>query len=104
MCRKNRAPTVRPERRSRARTATGVEGRQRYGETERDGRDACKLEADAHDARARIVRFTDTGLAWLEAFRTSVAQAQAELRAEVGEEVATVVTLGLEIYGAGDGQ
>jgi len=61
-------------------------------------------EADAHDARARIVRFTDTGLAWLEAFHTSVAQAEAELRAEVGEEVATVVTLGLEIYGAGDGQ
>ena len=58
-------------------------------------------EGDPLDARARIVRFTDAGLAWLEAFRTSVAQAEAELRAEVGQDVATVVALGLEIYGAG---
>ena len=58
-------------------------------------------EADPHDARARTVRFTATGLAWLEAFRTSVAQAEAEFRAEVGQEIATVVMLGLEVYGAG---
>ena len=58
-------------------------------------------EDDPHDARARRVRFTDMGLAWLEAFRTSVAQAEAEFRAEVGEDVATVVMLGLEVYGAG---
>lgn len=60
-------------------------------------------ESDPLDARARIVRFTPTGLAWLEAFRTSVAQAEAEFRAEVGEDVATVVLLGLEAYGAGGG-
>jgi len=61
-------------------------------------------EADPRDARARIVRFTETGLAWLDAFRTSVARAEAELRAEVGEEVATVIALGLEAYAAGDAE
>ena len=58
-------------------------------------------QVDPLDARARRVCFTPTGLAWLEAFRTSVAQAEAELRAEVGEEVATVVALGLEVYAEG---
>ncbi len=55
-------------------------------------------EADPHDARARIVRFTPDGLAWLDAFRRSVAQAEAEFRASVGDDVATVVSLGLEAY------
>ena len=55
-------------------------------------------EGDPHDARARRVRFTDTGLAWLQAFRDAVRQAEAEFRAEVGDEVATVVTLALEAY------
>jgi len=58
-------------------------------------------EADPLDARARRVRFTPTGLAWLEAFRGAVAQAEAEVRAEVGSEVATVVALGLEAYANG---
>ena len=53
---------------------------------------------DPLDARARRVVFTADGLAWLEAFRRSVAQAEAEFRASVGEEVATVVALGLEAY------
>ena len=53
---------------------------------------------DPRDARGRIVRFTATGLAWLQAFRDAVAQADAEFRQEVGDEVATVVTLGLEAY------
>ena len=53
---------------------------------------------DPKDARARLVRFTPTGLAWLKAFREAVAQAEAEFRAEVGTDVATVVTLGLEAY------
>ena len=57
-------------------------------------------EGDARDARARRVCFTPTGLAWLVAYRDSVAQAEAELRAAVGDEVATVVALGLEAYGA----
>lgn len=55
-------------------------------------------EADPRDARARRVRFTDTGLAWLAAFRKAVAQAEAEFRAEVGDEIATVVAMGLEAY------
>lgn len=55
-------------------------------------------EADARDKRARVVRFTETGLAWLKAFEQAVAQADREFRAEVGPEVATVVSLGLEAY------
>ncbi len=55
-------------------------------------------EADPADARARLVRFTPTGLAWLQAFREAVAQAEAEFRAEVGDAVATVVAMGLEAY------
>ncbi len=55
-------------------------------------------EPDPTDARARQVRFTATGLAWLGAYRDAVAQAEAELRQAVGDEVATVITLGLEAY------
>lgn len=55
-------------------------------------------EADPLDARARRVCFTPTGLAWLQAFRDAVAQAEAEFREEVGAEVATVVAIGLEAY------
>ena len=55
-------------------------------------------EADPRDARARMVKFTPTGLAWLQAFRDAVAQAEREFRAEVGAEVATVVAIGLEAY------
>jgi DNA-binding MarR family transcriptional regulator len=54
------------------------------------------------DGRARRIRFTEAGLAWLQAFREAVAQAEAEFRAEVGTEVATVVMIGLEAY-AGSG-
>lgn len=57
-----------------------------------------RREPDPLDARARRVVFTADGLAWLEAFRVAVAQAEAEFRAAVGEEVATVVALGLEAY------
>ena len=58
---------------------------------------------DPLDARARRVRFTPTGLAWLQAFRDAVAQAEAEFRAEVGDEVAVVVAMGLEAYASGSG-
>lgn len=58
-------------------------------------------EADQRDARVRLVRFTPTGLAWLQAFRDAVAQTEAEFRVEVGAEVATVVTIGLEAYASG---
>ena len=58
-------------------------------------------EADVRDARARLVKFTPTGLAWLQAFKDAVAQAEREFRAEVGAEVATVVAIGLEAYAGG---
>jgi DNA-binding MarR family transcriptional regulator len=58
-------------------------------------------EPDPLDARARRVKFTDSGLAWLQAFRAAVAQAEAEFRSEVGEQVATVVAIGLEAYASG---
>jgi DNA-binding MarR family transcriptional regulator len=54
--------------------------------------------ADPTDARARQVRFTATGLAWLGAYRDAVAQAEAEMRQAIGDEVATVLALGLEAY------
>jgi hypothetical protein len=46
--------------------------------------------------------FTDTGLAWLLAFEQAVAQTEAEFKQEVGVDVATVVSLGLEVYAGGD--
>jgi DNA-binding MarR family transcriptional regulator len=55
---------------------------------------------EVHDARARRIVFTPIGLAWLQAFRQAVAQAEAELRAAVGAEVATVIAIGLEAYAA----
>lgn len=55
-------------------------------------------QSDPRDARACRVMFTDTGLAWLQAFAQAVAQAQNELHAAVGDEVATVITIGLEAY------
>jgi DNA-binding MarR family transcriptional regulator len=53
---------------------------------------------DPLDARARRIVFTETGLAWLRAFEQAVAQAEAEFKQEVGTDVATVVSLGLEAY------
>ena len=57
-----------------------------------------RREPDPHDRRARRVLFTESGLAWLEAFRCAVAQAEAEFCLAVGSDVATVVALGLEAY------
>ena len=54
---------------------------------------------DAHDKRAKKVMFTASGLMWLSAFEHAVAQAEEEFRTAVGEDVATVVALGLEAYG-----
>jgi DNA-binding MarR family transcriptional regulator len=61
-------------------------------------------EPDPLDARARRVKFTAAGFAWLRAFRDAVAQAEAEFRAEVGEQVATVVAIGLEAYASGSAE
>lgn len=57
-------------------------------------------QSDPLDARARRVCFTPVGLAWLQAFREAVEQAESEFRAAVGDDVATVVALGLEAYAA----
>ena len=57
-----------------------------------------KRQSDPQDGRARQVVFTDAGLAWLEAFRRAVEQAQTEFVQAVGPQVATVVLLGLEAY------
>ena len=59
-------------------------------------------DADPYDRRARRVVFTASGLLWLEAFERAVARAESEFRDAVGQDVATVVALGLEAYaGAG---
>ena len=54
---------------------------------------------DDTDARAKRIVFTDTGLDWLRAFEQAVAQTEEEFRQEVGDAVATVISLGLEAYG-----
>jgi len=56
-------------------------------------------ELDAHDRRAKKVIFTEDGLLWLGAFERAVTQAETEFRAAVGQDIATVVALGLEAYG-----
>ena len=53
---------------------------------------------DVRDARATHVTFSATGLVWLKAFELAVAQAQDELKQAVGEQVATVISIGLEAY------
>jgi DNA-binding MarR family transcriptional regulator len=60
-----------------------------------------RRETEMRDRRARLIVFTPTGLDWLEAFREAVEQAEAEFRQEVGDQVATVVALGLEAYAQG---
>ena len=57
-----------------------------------------RREDDPLDARAKRVVFTESGLAWLQAFRAAVLQAEQEFRDAVGQDVATVVALGLEAY------
>lgn len=53
---------------------------------------------DPSDGRASIVQFTQDGLVWLHAFKRSVEQAEKEFKEEVGQDVATVVAIGLEAY------
>lgn len=53
---------------------------------------------DARDARAVRVVFSPSGQIWLQACQEAVRQAEAEFRLAVGDEVATVVLLGLEAY------
>jgi DNA-binding MarR family transcriptional regulator len=55
-------------------------------------------QSDPADARARKVRFTATGLAWLDAYTQAAAQAEQEMRSAIGLDVTTVVVMGLEAY------
>ena len=55
---------------------------------------------DPRDGRAVWVTFSATGLVWLRAFQQAVAQAEDELRGAIGEQVATVIAIGLEAYAA----
>lgn len=55
---------------------------------------------DPLDARARRVCFTAAGLAWLDAYEESLAQAELEMRHAVGDQVSTVIAIGLEAYSA----
>lgn len=56
---------------------------------------------DPDDGRARCITYTPLGMTWLQVYRDAVTQAQAEFREAVGDDVATVVLLGLETYGSG---
>jgi DNA-binding MarR family transcriptional regulator len=62
--------------------------------------DLVQRQSDPRDARACLVVFTAAGLSWLQAFQEAVIQAQAEMQTAIGEEVATVIALGLEAYAA----
>lgn len=55
-------------------------------------------QPDPLDRRARRVAFTPLGQDWLATFGRAVARAEAEFRSQVGNDVATVVLLGLEAY------
>lgn len=57
--------------------------------------------ADPLDKRARVVRFTSSGLEWLGAFRKAVDQAEREMRAEVGSIWMDGLRGALALYGAG---
>ena len=54
---------------------------------------------DKRDARAKIVRFTATGLEWLEAFKLSLTKAEQEMRDELGYLRTDAIVLALEAYG-----
>ena len=59
---------------------------------------------DPLDRRAKRVCYTASGLQWYQGFARATAQAEAEFTAAVGEEVATVVRIALEMYGADAGR
>ena len=57
-------------------------------------------EPDPGARRAKRVIYTDSGISWHWAFQRAVQQAEAEFVDAVGEDIATVVRLGLEAYGS----
>lgn len=54
---------------------------------------------DKRDARAKIVRFTEAGLEWLEAFRIALAKAEQEMRDELGYLRTDGIASALDAYG-----
>lgn len=56
---------------------------------------------DKRDARAKVVKFTDKGLVWLEAFRVAVSQAEQEMRDELGYLRTDAIASALQAYGQG---
>jgi len=56
--------------------------------------------ADPADKRARIVRFTPAGLAWLDDFGRAVAVAQEEMVKEVGNRNLSILLKDLAAYAA----
>ena len=55
-------------------------------------------DLDVVDKRAKKIQFTALGISWLSAFELAVIQAEQEFKLEVGLVVATVISLGLEVY------
>lgn len=53
-------------------------------------------EPDPHDSRARLIRFTAAGEAWLDAFGNAVAAAEAEIAAQVGKDTLSRLKADLE--------
>jgi DNA-binding MarR family transcriptional regulator len=54
---------------------------------------------DKSDARAKTVRFTKLGLAWLEAFRVALGRAEDEMREELGFLRVDAINAALHAYG-----
>lgn len=54
---------------------------------------------DKRDARAKIVKFTDAGREWLEAFRVALEKAEQEMRDELGYLRTDAIASALQVYG-----
>lgn len=63
-------------------------------------RGLIERRADPSDRRARIIYFSEQGIAWLEAFHVALEKAESEMREELGAEVMALLKQGLEKYGA----
>lgn len=57
-------------------------------------------DPDPSDGRAKIIRFTPSGLEWLEGFHQAVTQAEQEMRSELGSLRVDELTNALTEYGA----
>lgn len=64
-----------------------------------EGLGLVQREADPSDKRARMVKFTDGGRAWLKAFGRAVKKAEREMLKDIGPEAAEVLLQGLARYG-----